>query len=114
MCFCMTVSVNTDYFPKQVNWRVFIVDTDCVLCEVRSNVSYVLFIVFVNVSLRKDFQLLFCHVFSVTASIILVVMVVMVLCLNVCDNIGFIYDRCYLYRHHHHHHHCSHLCDRQM
>jgi uncharacterized membrane protein len=47
-------------------------DKDCVLCEVQSDISYVLFIIFVNVSLRKGFRIAlmpqFSHVFSVKRS----------------------------------------------
>jgi hypothetical protein len=69
----------------------------------------------VNVSLWKGLSIAllpqFGHVFSITASIMVVVVVVTVLCYNVYGSVGFIYDKCYIC---HHHHHCSHVCDRQM
>jgi len=47
-------------------------DTDCVLCEERSDISYVLFIIFVNVSLQNGFWIAlmpqFSHVFTVKRS----------------------------------------------
>jgi hypothetical protein len=36
----MILTINTNYFPKQHNWLVFITDMRCVLCEVWTELLY--------------------------------------------------------------------------
>jgi len=34
--FCVDLRTNSDYFPSNINWLVFITETECVYCAVRT------------------------------------------------------------------------------
>ena len=34
--FCVDLRTNSDYFPLNLNWLVFLIETECVYCAVRT------------------------------------------------------------------------------